>query len=55
MLEEKVGSLLLFKEFVHDWLTQNGVPPNPEPEKTEKTGCRVGPRLEWLKANLKSV
>lgn len=37
-----------FKAYVHKRLDEAGVPTNPEPAKTAETGCRIGPRLDWL-------
>lgn len=38
-------SLAKFKAYVHTTLTAYGVPANPDPEQTARTGCRIGPRL----------
>ncbi len=43
------GHLQAFKDFVHVYLDQHGVPHHPPgPHGTE--GCRIGDRLRWLMA-----
>lgn len=37
-----------FKDWTHGRLTLMGVPKNPDPGKTESTGCRIGGRMNWL-------
>ncbi len=37
-----------FKSYVHARLDAAGVPPDPEPEITKATGCRIGGRLNWV-------
>jgi hypothetical protein len=44
----KIQALQEFKDYVHRRLDNFGVPENPEPHVTEHTGCRIGPRLDWL-------
>lgn len=46
----EVKKLQQFKDFVHKWLDDNGVP--HDPAKTGEAGCRVEGRLEWLKTKL---
>lgn len=41
-------NLQAFKAYVHKRLDAMGVPENPEPARTLETGCRIGPRLDWL-------
>lgn len=48
-MKEERDKLLAFKTWVHSWLDANGVPADPDPEKTASTGCRIGGRMEWLK------
>lgn len=52
-LELQRDKLQAFKDWVHAWLTRNGVPEDPNPQRNAATGCRIGGRLEWLKANLR--
>jgi len=51
-LEAERDALAKFKSWVHDRLTANGVPEDPDPAKRELTGCRVGCRFEWLENRL---
>jgi len=37
-----------FKTYVHDRLDKAGVPADPNPEQTAKTGCRIEGRLDWV-------
>lgn len=37
-----------WKAWVHGWLDAAGVPPDPDPEHTAATGCRISGRLRWL-------
>jgi len=45
---KEIVKLQAFKDYVHNKLTEMGVPENPNPEKVEKTGCRIECRLEWI-------
>ena len=47
-LTDTVSKLREFKDYVHRRLDEAGVPTNPDPTKTKETGCRIGPRLDWL-------
>ncbi len=44
--------LQVFKEFVHDKLTEYGIPQDPYPAATAEHGCRISGRLAWFKAQL---
>lgn len=48
----EAARLQAFKDWVHAWLDAHGVPTNPDPEKNEATGCRIGGRMDWLWAQL---
>lgn len=37
-----------FKNYVHARLDAIGIPADPYPDQTEKTGCRIGSRLDCL-------
>ena len=54
-LEEQVAAGQRFKAWVHNRMAQNGVPEDPDPEKREQTGCRVGTRFEWLEAKIRRL
>ncbi len=47
-LQARLDQALAFKTFVHKRLDQGGVPADPYPDETDKTGCRIGSRLKWL-------
>src|SRR4051812_734489 len=47
-LRAERDALQAFKTWVHEWLDANGVPHDPDPDKTTATGCRIGGRLEYL-------
>lgn len=51
-LENEIEALLKFKSYVHGRLDDENVPVNPNPDETEKTGCRIGPRLDWVFARI---
>lgn len=44
-----------FKDWVHKWLDDNGVPHDPNPGETEITGCRIGGRMECFKNLVKPI
>lgn len=46
--EQNIKKLQAFKDFVHNKLNELGVPEDPNPQMTKITGCRIGPRLDWL-------
>lgn len=46
--DKRSAELEKFKAYVHKRLDGFAVPTNPDPIETEKTGCRIGPRLDWL-------
>lgn len=48
LLAGEAKNLRAFKDYVHSRLDAAGVPSNPDPEKTQETGCRIGSRLNWL-------
>lgn len=45
--EERAAKAEAFKKYVHERLERWGVPVDPEPEQTAKTGCRIEGRLSW--------
>lgn len=51
-LEAQAVKLQKFKDWVHSRLDQNGVPYDPNPEKTARTGCRVGRRFEFIEGRI---
>lgn len=59
-LEQLVATnakLQAFKTYVHKRLDEAGVPENPDPDVTNATGCRIGPRLDlvtsaWVRRSL---
>ena len=48
---EKLADALRFKRWVHAFLDNAGVPKEFPDGKHTKEGCRIGDRMEWLKAN----
>lgn len=46
-------SLLAFKQYVHKRLDDAGIPVDPDPAKTQSTGCRVGVRLDQILNHIK--
>jgi hypothetical protein len=48
----EIQKLQTFKAYVHKRLDAMGVPENPEPATTLETGCRIGPRLDWIAARI---
>lgn len=45
---DTIKSITEFKKYVHDRLDKMGVPLDPEPDKTIKTGCRIEGRLNFI-------
>lgn len=50
--ESRAAKAEAFKAWVHEWLDNEGVPADPEPEQNAASGCRVGGRMRWLKTRL---
>lgn len=46
--DRDIKKLSEFKSYVHQRLDDYGVPSDPKPEETKETGCRIGPRLDYL-------
>lgn len=44
-----------FKRYVHKRLDAMQVPPDPDVERTKKTGCRIGSRLNHVAAVIEEV
>lgn len=44
------AKLQRFKDYVHERLTADGVPVDPDPNKTAETGCRIGGRMDYMTA-----
>jgi hypothetical protein len=52
---DRIDALQAFKQWVHDYLDNLGVPKEfPEGEHT-KCGCRIGDRMDWLRDRLKAA
>jgi hypothetical protein len=51
----KAARLQAFKDYVHKRLDEMGVPADPEPSKTAETGCRIGPRLDWVQHDVERL
>lgn len=50
-LREKVAKLQAFKDWVHKYLDDHGVPTHlPGPHSAE--GCRIGDRMDWVFSQL---
>lgn len=47
-LDEKAQALLKFKQWVHAYLDEQGVPTQFPEGKHSKEGCRIGDRLDYL-------
>ena len=47
-LEAERDKLQKFKDFVHAYLTQHGVPEDDATNEHSKEGCRIGARLDLL-------
>jgi hypothetical protein len=47
-LRDERDDLQRFKDYVHERLDRMNVPPDPDPEKTATTGCRIGNRLDLV-------
>lgn len=52
-VRESRDKLQAFKDYVHKTLDEMGVPPDPDPELTAVTGCRIGHRLTWIQHRLR--
>lgn len=50
-LRDQRNALLKFKIFVHEYLTRHGVPEDDPTNPHSKEGCRVGARLDLLRAS----
>lgn len=50
-VEQKAESLQAFKDWVHKYLDDHGVPYHP-PGPHGAEGCRIGDRMDWLMAKL---
>lgn len=46
--ERERDKLAAFKAYVHQRLTDAGVPADPDSSETLRTGCRIGLRIHWL-------
>jgi hypothetical protein len=47
-VEEHAAKAERFKAFVHDYLTQHGVPEGDPENRHQKEGCRIGARLDLM-------
>ena len=54
-LEAERDKLQKFKDFVHAYLTQHGVPEDDTTNEHSKAGCRIGARLDWVLGEMKSA
>lgn len=52
-LAARVDDLQRFKDWVHNCLTEHGVPEHPGGPHTA-AGCRIGDRLDWVFARLEN-
>jgi len=53
-LQTKVAKLQRFKDWVHQYLDDRGVPHHP-PGTHGAEGCRIGDRMDWLMARIERL
>lgn len=44
-----------FKRYVHQRLSAMGVPDDPDPTRTQETGCRIGSRLNYVNETIEAI
>lgn len=54
-LREQVEALQKFKDWVHAYLDGKGIPADPDPERREKSGCRIGCRMDAVFAEVERL
>lgn len=53
--QELVRISAKFKQYVHQRLSAMGVPEDPNPKRTQETGCRIGSRLDYINDTIEAV
>ncbi len=53
--QEQISEPEKFKRYVHQRLSAMGVPDDPDPKRTQDTGCRVGSRLNYVNETIEAV
>ena len=53
--QEWINEAAKFKRYVHQRLSAMGVPDDPDPSRTQETGCRIGSRLNYVNETIEAI